>query len=157
MWWKCIWVKHSKIGVWSHLAAQPQRETIHAATWTAKGSEHAVPAFLFCSSSINWSITLITSSVRDCKETVDINYMLTAETELFKMFQRTSLSWSKKGKTLPPGLTIDFSCSGFMAGSCCERRQALWKRSKKAVRSADGSQAGTSQNRSEMTSTFTIM
>lgn len=47
-------------------------------------------------------------------------------------------------------LTMDFSCSGFMAGSCCASRQALWKRSKKAVRSADGSQAGTSQNRSEM-------
>ena len=51
---------------------------------------------------------------------------------------------------------MDFSCSGFMAGSCCARRQALWKRSKKAVRSAEGSQAGTSQNRSEMTSTFTL-
>lgn len=53
-----------------------------------------------------------------------------------------------------PCLTIDFSCSGFMAGNCCARRQVLWKRSKKAVSRADGSLAGTSQNRSEMTSTL---
>lgn len=61
---------------------------------------------------------------------------------------------TKKIKSMCRFLTMDFSCSGFMAGSCCARRQALWKRSKKAVKRTDGSQAGTSQNLSEMTSTF---
>lgn len=46
-------------------------------------------------------------------------------------------------------LTIDLSCSGFIAGNCCARRQELWKRSKKAEISTDGPEAGTSQNRSE--------
>lgn len=46
-------------------------------------------------------------------------------------------------------LTIDLSCSGFMAGNCCARRQVLWKRSKKPESSTDGPEAGTSQNRSE--------
>lgn len=35
-----------------------------------------------------------------------------------------------------------------MAGNCCARRQALWKRSKSALRSIEGSEAGTNQNRS---------
>ena len=48
-------------------------------------------------------------------------------------------------------LTMDFRCSGFMAGSCCSRRQALWKRAIKALSNAVGSDAGTSQNRSETT------
>lgn len=62
-------------------------------------------------------------------------------------------------KRLKPfcSFTIDFSCSGFIAGSCCARRQALWKRSKKAARSVDGSQAGTSQKRSEIKATFTMI
>lgn len=46
-------------------------------------------------------------------------------------------------------LTIDLSCSGFIAGNCCARRQVLWKRSKKAESSTVGPGAGTSQNRSE--------
>lgn len=56
-------------GASSYLAAQPQRETMHAATWTAKGSEHRASPFLFCSSSISCSITLMTSSVSDYKTT----------------------------------------------------------------------------------------
>lgn len=44
-----------------------------------------------------------------------------------------------------------------MAGSCSARRHVLWKRSMKAVSNADGSQAGTSQNRSEITPTFTLI
>lgn len=159
-------VKRSKRGVSSHLAAQPQRETMHAATWTAKGSEHGVPAFLFCSSSISCSITLITSSVSDCKETVDINYMWTTENAVFLyIYIYLQCSECLRGHfcqyperlRLFSCLTIDFSCSGFMAGSCCARRQALLKRSKKAVSSAEGSQAGTSQNRSEMILTFALI
>lgn len=52
-----------------YLAAQPQRATMHAATWTAKGSALGVSPFLFFSSSISCSKMLTLSSVSDCKKT----------------------------------------------------------------------------------------
>ena len=156
----------------SHLAAQPQREMMHAATCTAKGSEHRASPFLFCSSSISCSKTLMTSSVKDCKKTVNDYYKQMVENDLHSKKKKKKLQLSTmilliismkhfpstflKMKITSKGLkkkekkcfTMDFSCSGLMAGSWCARRQSLWKRSKKAARRVDGSEAGTSQNRS---------
>lgn len=59
-------------------------------------------------------------------------------------FKATFAFWNKQH------FTMNFSCSSFMAGNCCARRQALWKRSKSALRSVEGSEAGTNQSRSGM-------
>lgn len=75
------WFLWEEFRVTSHLAAQPQRETIHAAIWIAKGSEQGVSPILFCSSSITCSILLITSSVKDCKERVANKYRWTSDSD----------------------------------------------------------------------------
>jgi len=86
-------IHHSQTHV-EHETSQPQRETMHAATWTAKGSEHRVSPFLFCSSSISCSRTLITSSVKDYKKTVDMNPMQTNNNAFWSLKKQQLNIWS---------------------------------------------------------------